>query len=37
MIYNILRDYKMLNCEVLIRDENGADPPLHLYLLYRKG
>lgn len=23
MLYNILRDYKMLNCEVLIRDENG--------------
>jgi uncharacterized protein len=23
MIYNILRDYKMLNCEVLVRDENG--------------
>lgn len=26
MIYNILRDYKMLNCEVLIRDENGIGP-----------
>ncbi|CAZ82863.1 unnamed protein product [Tuber melanosporum] len=24
MIYNILRDYKMLNCEVLIRDENAT-------------
>ncbi|KAL0640440.1 Ribosome-interacting GTPase 2 [Maublancomyces gigas] len=24
MIYNILRDYKMLNCEVLVRDENEA-------------
>lgn len=23
MITNILRDYKLLNCEVLIRDENG--------------
>ena len=23
MVYNILRDYKMLNCEVLVRDENG--------------
>lgn len=23
MLYNILRDYKMLNCEVLVRDENG--------------
>jgi hypothetical protein len=24
MVYNILRDYKMLNCEVLVRDENGT-------------
>ena len=24
MLYNILRDYKMLNCEVLVRDENGS-------------
>lgn len=23
MLYNILRDYKILNCEVLVRDENG--------------
>lgn len=23
MLYNILRDYKLLNCEVLVRDENG--------------
>lgn len=23
MIYNVLRDYKMLNCEVLVRDEHG--------------
>jgi ribosome-interacting GTPase 1 len=23
MLYNILKDYKMLNCEVLVRDENG--------------
>lgn len=23
MVYNILRDYKILNCEVLVRDENG--------------
>ena len=23
MVYNILRDYKILNCEVLIRDEYG--------------
>lgn len=28
MIYNILRDYKMLNCEVLVRDDNGAPTPL---------
>jgi len=28
MLYNILRDYKMLNCEVLVRDENG----MHLAL-----
>ena len=24
MLYNILKDYKMLNCEVLVRDENGG-------------
>lgn len=24
MLYNILRDYKILNCEVLVRDENGT-------------
>lgn len=24
MLYNILKDYKMLNCEVLIRDENAT-------------
>ena len=24
MIYNVLRDYKILNCEVLVRDENGT-------------
>lgn len=23
MVFNILRDYKMLNCECLIRDEYG--------------
>lgn len=23
MLHNILRDYRMLNCEVLVRDENG--------------
>ncbi len=29
MLYNILRDYRMLNCEVLVRDENGCiDLPL---------
>lgn len=27
MLYNILRDYKMLNCEVLVRDENGERHP----------
>lgn len=29
MVYNILRDYKLLNCEVLIRDENGMLSALH--------
>lgn len=24
IIYNVLRDYKILNCEVLVRDENGT-------------
>lgn len=23
MLYNILRDYRILNCEVLVRDEYG--------------
>lgn len=23
MLYNVLRDYKILNCEVLVRDEFG--------------
>ena len=23
MLYNILRDYRILNCEVLVRDENS--------------
>ena len=35
MLYNILRDYKMLNCEVLVRDENGKCidiPSLHCLL-----
>ena len=24
MVYNILKDYKILNCEVLVRDENAT-------------
>lgn len=24
MLYNILKDYKILNCEVLVRDENAT-------------
>jgi ribosome-interacting GTPase 1 len=24
MVYNILRDYKMLNCEVLVRDDQAT-------------
>lgn len=24
MLSSVLRDYKLLNCEVLVRDENGA-------------
>ena len=24
MLYNILRDYRILNCEILVRDENGT-------------
>jgi ribosome-interacting GTPase 1 len=24
ILYNVLRDYKILNCEVLVRDENGT-------------
>jgi ribosome-interacting GTPase 1 len=27
MIFNVLRDYKILNCEVLVRDENGTLTP----------
>ena len=27
MLYNILRDYRILNCEVLVRDENGSVVP----------
>lgn len=30
IIYNVLRDYKMLNCEVLVRDENGMSLPIWL-------
>jgi hypothetical protein len=37
MLYNILRDYRMLNCEVLVRDENGmltfAPSKLHTSML----
>lgn len=29
MLYNILRDYKMLNCEILVRDENGKQLCFH--------
>ena len=29
MLYNILRDYRILNCEVLVRDENGIKSPFH--------
>ena len=29
MLYNILRDYKMLNCEVLVRDEMGTELCFH--------
>lgn len=32
MLYNILRDYKMLNCEVLVRDENGES----MYRVHRQ-
>ena len=31
MLYNILRDYKMLNCEVLVRDENGECMVIFFY------
>lgn len=27
MLYNVLRDYKILNCEVLVRDELGKSSP----------
>lgn len=32
MLYNILRDYKMLNCEVLVRDENGMSSATSLVI-----
>lgn len=28
MLANVLRDYKLLNCEVLVRDENGTPSSL---------
>lgn len=31
MVYNILRDYKMLNCEVLVRDDEGMFIPSITY------
>ncbi len=37
MIYNVLRDYKILNCEVLVRDENGMKllpPEVYFIILY---
>ena len=35
MLYNILRDYKMLNCEVLVRDENGEPVSRPSYMIQR--
>lgn len=29
ILFNVLRDYKILNCEVLVRDENGTLPSFH--------
>ena len=37
MLYNILRDYKMLNCEVLVRDENGTLPSGHAFHFHQVG
>jgi ribosome-interacting GTPase 1 len=34
MVYNILRDYKILNCEVLVRDEYGKFRIFHKYLTF---
>jgi uncharacterized protein len=31
MIFNLLRDYKLLNCEVLVRDDHGIIPFILLY------
>ena len=33
MISSVLRDYKMLNCEVLVRDENGNSSSYKIALL----
>jgi ribosome-interacting GTPase 1 len=33
MLYNILRDYKILNCEVLVRDENGMYRELSNFII----
>ena len=32
MVYNILRDYKMLNCEVLVRDDSGTSTTNYLHM-----
>lgn len=37
MLYNILRDYKMLNCEVLVRDENGKRVTLRDCSFFSRG
>ncbi len=37
MLYNILRDYKMLNCEVLVRDENGKGLTVRFVIVPGKG
>lgn len=33
MIFNILRDYKILNAEVLVRDENGRLHPIIFFVI----
>lgn len=35
MIFNILRDYKILNAEVLVRDENGRLHPIIFFCDHR--